>query len=169
MSLLSQEWPRCPEHFTWMQPALNPRRWQCNTPMIGGPDFEGRGSTCPQTKHYRWWRYLDRTVFSLLEVGVQGSCFYCPVCEAFFGMPGAAKGEPCFTLCSKCLWMGTEHYLRYQSCAQCGGEVKFFGDQQTLFRVDLPGVYCRKCRKLLCSPQCVGKHLCISETLRHEN
>ncbi len=163
MSMLSAGWPRCPNHFTWMQPTLKPRRWRCNFPMIGGPDFDGRGSTCPETEGYRWWRYLDRTVFSLLEVSVQEGYFYCPVCEAFFGLPGTAHGQPYFTLCSMCLRMGTEHYLRYQSCALCGGEVRFFGKEQTFFRVDLPGVYCRKCDKFLCSPQCVAQHPCAAQ------
>ncbi len=122
MSMLSAGWPRCPNHFTWMQPTLKPRRWRCNFPMIGGPDFDGRGSTCPETEGYRWWRYLDRTVFSLLEVSVQEGYFYCPVCEAFFG-----------------------------------------GKEQTFFRVDLPGVYCRKCDKFLCSPQCVAQHPCAAQ------
>jgi len=169
MSLLSQQWPRCPNHLTWMQPALEPQRWQCNYPMFGGPDFDGRGSTCTQSVRYRWWRYLDRTVFSLLEGSQQMGCFYCPVCEAFFGLPGSAHGEPYFTFCSKCLWMGTEHYLRYQSCGKCGREVRFFGDKESLFRVDLPAVYCRKCRKFFCSSECISQHLCVAERPRHEN
>src|SRR5437879_9864064 len=171
MSLLSEgSWPRCPKHFTWMQPTLKPRQWRCNLPVYGGPDFDGRGSTCPESERYRWWRSLDRTVFSLLEWNVTRA-YYCPVCESFFGAAGGERGfsPPYFRLCETCLRMGTEHYLRYQSCGQCGGEIEFFGDEQTLFRVDQPGVYCRKCRKFLCSHECVAQHLCMMEKPRHEN
>lgn len=49
MSLLSSLLPKCPTHFTWMQPTLKPRQWRCNVPMIGGP-------RCPESESYRWWR-----------------------------------------------------------------------------------------------------------------
>src|SRR6266852_804643 len=92
MSLISDgSWPRCPNHLTWMQPTLKPRRWRCNVLMIGGPDFDDRGSTCPETGRYRWYRSLDRRVFALLEVNGQLRHYYCPICEAFFSPDGTLE------------------------------------------------------------------------------
>src|SRR5438034_3036252 len=72
MSLISDSWPRCPKHDTWMQPMLGPREWRCNV-LEKRSHWEGIAGVensevfkvddgvtpCRETKCYRWWRYLD--------------------------------------------------------------------------------------------------------------
>jgi len=141
MSLLSTSWPRCPRHFTWMQPTLSPRQWCCNVlenrshlaeasriaagldgfANSANPKWDevvavGDGAAlCRETERYRWWRYLDRRVFSILEVNVGRlglSHYYCPLCEAFFSPDGTLETKyspPYFRMCTKCARIGTEH------------------------------------------------------------
>jgi hypothetical protein len=122
MSLLSASWPRCPEHFTWMQPNSNPREWRCNVLVerrywddeIGVRLSKGT-AMCSQSERYRWWNSLDRKVFSILRITIAGwatGSYYCPVCEDRFflnGQTAAALPPPYFRLCLKCAYIGTEH------------------------------------------------------------
>jgi len=161
MSLVSEAyWHKCPQHFTWMPPTLRPREWRCNVPTVGGPPgIDGRTCACSRTERYRWWRSLDRKVFSILEVNGQMQHYYCPACEHFFGSRETGYSPPYFRLCSTFLRMGTEHNLRYASCATCDGAVEFFATGPSLFQVEVLAVYCRNCGKFLCS-RCVPQHLC---------
>jgi hypothetical protein len=126
MSLPSESWPRCPGHYTWMQPMLRPRQWHCNvfTKRSHWKGVEGVEDSevfkvddgvalCRETERYRWWRHVDRRVFALLEVNEKSLChYYCPICEAFFSPDGKLETKyspPYFRLCRKCLKMGTEN------------------------------------------------------------
>src|SRR5215469_8309622 len=100
MSILSESWPQCPEHLTWMQPHLKPREWRCNI------------SRCDRTHRYRWWRYADQRAFAVLEVNEEMRHYYCPIHMCFFAPDGKLETKydpPYFRLCSKCIQMGTEH------------------------------------------------------------
>lgn len=139
MSLLSESWPRCPQHFTWMQPLLRPRQWHCNvlehrshsaeaSRVAEGLDgfadpskpkwdevveIDDGMAMCRETERYRWWRSLDRRVFAILEVNESSGMYhyYCPLCEGFFSPDGTLETK-----------YGSPYFRLCQKCLKMGTE-----------------------------------------------